>query len=176
MRRSYRLFPRLVVCSAARQSTTVDIDSLACRVFCPVRFVVAFSRGKPSAYLRSSASQPEPTRAWHAHMMAVKIILEGRISFFFFSPAAEEAGLYVPWGVDETVQYNGQKFQRISQKPHSLYFRVKVLTPPYFLPSLTNVFPSGTMCVPFSPDSIGEDPSVSHFTRRLPGYAQGLWR
>ena len=36
--------------------------------------------------------------------------------------------------------------------------------------------PSEPMWVPFSPNSILEDLSVSHFTRRLPGFAQWPWQ
>ena len=62
-------------------------------------------------------------------------------SSFSCSPPLNEAGLHVPGAVDETVRYIGHKFQRISQSPRSLYFRVKVVTPPYFLPYLANVSP-----------------------------------
>lgn len=42
------------------------------------------------------------------------------------------------WG-DDTVQYNGQRFQRISESLNSQHFRVKVRTRSYSLPPLASV-------------------------------------
>lgn len=51
------------------------------------------------------------------------------------------------WG-DETVRYNGQRFQRISESLNSRYFRVKVVTRLNSLPPLTSVPPPNPCAFP----------------------------
>lgn len=76
------------------------------------------------------------------------------------------------WG-NETAQYNGRRFQRISESLNSQRFRVKVVTRLYSLPPLTSV-PFPKLCAFPSPQNRLVSLSVSHFTRRFPGCAQGL--
>lgn len=93
--RSHQLIPRFFVCSAARQGTAVDVDSLAPQGLLStlVSLLLFLGGNRP----RTSALQRNPrtnTNQWCTNMMAVKMMGLG-MNFFSVCPTLNGAGLHI---------------------------------------------------------------------------------
>lgn len=145
------------------------------RVFCAHSFRCCFFWEETVRVLPLSSINPRTnTVQWCTNMMAVKMTGLGK-NFFSVCPTLNGAGLHILLcGCDGTVH----RSEVSKHKPESKFWKLssESSNTALLLATPDQCTPSEPMCVPFSRNSIGKDWSVSHFTRRLPGCAQGLWR